>query len=618
LFVSAENRGKIGGEQEQHYTAGNDTIHILQEKLLMEQITPDRKSKQQRQELTDAQRTALISWIAEGLGGREIRNNARNFRAPFNVSESKLAYYRSALKIDIARIRAERDDLAINAGLALRSNRLQSLYDLARMLEDDIKQNNKLWLLRVKGVGSGSSYERVVEEEFNESELRQLRGLYEDIAREVGARGSGDEKNSDEELTGAFYSNFSIPADAMAPSFFNVFRDIKERKHMEYVLKGGRGSTKSSFTSLVIIYLLITHPTLHVVALRQVANTLRDSVYSQLVWAIGMLGLSEQFKCITSPLEITYKPTGQKIYFRGADKPEMIKSIKPIFGYTGVLWFEELDQFHGPEAVRKIEQSVLRGGDEIWEFKTYNPPKSEVSWVNKYVQIPKKNQLQHHSTYHDVPVDWLGQTFIDEAEHLKEVNPAAHDHEYEGLVTGTGGMIFDNIMLREITDAEIAQFDNVGQGLDWGYFPDPLAWGKSHYDAARLTLYIFDEYRGIRKSNRVVYDDLVRLKNLLPHELIIADSAEPKSIADFREYGANMRGAEKGADSVMYSIKWMQSLKAIVIDPQRCPYHAEEFLNYELPQDKDGNCINEYPDENNHFIDAQRYRTNLIWRRRGQ
>ena len=202
------------------------------------------------------------------------------------------------------------------------------------------------------------------------------------------------------------------------------------------------------------------------IALRQVANTLRDSVYSQLYWAINMLGLDDLFRCTTSPLEITYLPTGQKIYFRGADKPEKIKSIKPVFGYIGILWFEELDQFMGQESIRKIEQSVLRGGELAWEFKTYNPPRTAANWVNIYSQIPKENQLIHHSTYLDVPPEWLGKTFLDEAEHLKRVNPLAYEHEYMGAVTGTGGLVFENVVAREITDEEIAQFDQVGEGID--------------------------------------------------------------------------------------------------------------------------------------------------------
>jgi PBSX family phage terminase large subunit len=223
-------------------------------------------------------------------------------------------------------------------------------------------------------------------------------------------------------------SLFRLPADTISGSFFDAYRDIQAHKHTEYVFKGGRGSTKSSFVSEVIIELLINNSDWHVLVTRQVANTLRDSVYSQLVWAINYLGLSDRFKCTTSPLEITYIPTDQKIYFRGGDDPLKIKSIKPRFGYINILWFEELDQFRGAAEVRSIVQSALRGGDQAYIFKSYNPPRSRSNWVNKQLEIPKDNRYIHESDYRSVPAEWLGQAFIDEAMFLKDVNPPAYEH----------------------------------------------------------------------------------------------------------------------------------------------------------------------------------------------
>jgi PBSX family phage terminase large subunit len=421
---------------------------------------------------------------------------------------------------------------------------------------------------------------------------------------------------------------FRLPADMIAPDFLEPYRDILAHNHTEYLLKGGRGSTKSSFASEVIIELIKNNPQLHALATRQVGNTLRDSVYSQLKWAIETLGLSDEFKCTTSPLEIEYLPTGQKIYFRGADDPNKIKSIKPTFGYIGILWFEELDQFHGQEAIRKIEQSVIRGGDEAYIIKSYNPPQTANNWVNKYVQIPKATQYQHHSSYLTVPVEWLGKTFIDEAEHLKNVNPRAYDHEYLGIVNGTGGQIFGNVTIRRITDEEIngtpdgygntaGGFDHVLHGLDWGFYPDPNHYSRVHYDAARMTLYIFGEVRKWKTSNRDMYDAITQY-GYVNDDLLIADSAEPKSVADMREYGATCRGAEKGQNSVKYSMKWLQSLKEIIIDNERAPYSATEFLDYQFEMTKDGELISAYPDKDNHAIDSVRYGTNLIWKQRGQ
>lgn len=411
---------------------------------------------------------------------------------------------------------------------------------------------------------------------------------------------------------------FSIPAELIAPDFLSTHRAIYSGKFTEFVESGGRGSTKSSFVALEIIGLIINNPTMHAVALRQVKDTLRDSVYATLVWAIGVLGFDEYFKCTVSPMEIEYIPTGQKIYFRGADDPGKIKSIKPQFGYIGIVWFEELDQYHGPEAIRNIEQSVIRGGDAAFIFKSFNPPQTANNWANKYVKIPKSSQHQHHSNYLNVPVEWLGKTFIDEAEHLKTVNPTAYEHEYLGIANNTGGAVFTNLRVEKITNEQIAQFDRVLHGLDWGFYPDPASYGKMHYDAARRVLYIFGELREWKKSNEDLHTLLLSTKLYTDPDLLIADSAEPKSVQDFRAYGSNCRGAEKGPDSVKYSMKWLQGLTAIVIDPARAPYHAQEFGEYEYERTKDGEIISEFPDKNNHAIDDTRYATNLIWKRRGE
>ena len=178
-----------------------------------------------------------------------------------------------------------------------------------------------------------------------------------------------------------------IPASMIAPVFAPVLFDIRDHRHTEYVFPGGRGSTKSSFISLNIIDLIMTNPEMHAVVMRQVADTMRGSVYQQILWAIDALGLTDEFHATVSPMEITRKSTGQKIYFRGADDPGKVKSIKVPFGYIGILWLEELDQFTGPESVRKIEQSVIRGGDVAYIFKSFNPPKTISNWrinISKY------------------------------------------------------------------------------------------------------------------------------------------------------------------------------------------------------------------------------------------
>jgi len=407
----------------------------------------------------------------------------------------------------------------------------------------------------------------------------------------------------------------SIPADLIAPDFLNVYRDIKDRKHTEYLLYGGRGSTKSSFISLAIIYLLVNNPGVHGLIARQVGNTLRDSVYSQLQWAINELGLMDSFRCTTSPMEITYLPTDQKLYFRGLDEPGKIKSITPVKGYIGIFWIEEADQAKSAEHVRKVEQS-LRGGDYMIFFKSWNPPRSAQNWINKYIAIPKESQYQQRSNYLSVPREWLGEAWITEAEHLKAVNEKAYRNEYLGEVTGTGGQVFENLEVRKITDEEIKTFDYIYNGLDFGFTIDPSHYIKCSYNSQQRILYIYGELRRWKTSNQTLYNDLTEY-GYDPGELLICDSAEPRSIADLRSFGANARGAEKSTMAVRYQMRWLENLTSIVIDPQRCPYTSEEFLNYEYARNNQEEYISEYVDANNHAIDSTRYALNLVINRKG-
>nr|DAQ55238.1 MAG TPA: terminase large subunit [Caudoviricetes sp.] len=445
----------------------------------------------------------------------------------------------------------------------------------------------------------------------------QLKSM-NDLEKTLAIKEAREEQQKAEEkarLQGEYHIDLNIVPDV----FHKMIRDIRAKKHSEYILPGGRGSMKSSTISLIIPELLKNNPNMHALILRKVGNTIKDSVYAQMKWAIDKLDLNEEFVCKVSPMEITYKPTGQKIYFRGADDPLKIKSIKPEFGYIGIVWFEELDQFAGPEEIRNIQQSAIRGGNEAYKFKSFNPPRSKNNWANEYTTEAEEKDdsaLVVHSTYLDLDIEqeWLGDIFLADAEHLKEVNPDAYENEYLGHANGNGGNIFEYIEERTITDEEISHFDRIYQGVDWGWFPDPYAFARLYYDHARETIYFLDEIGENKKSNdwtaaeikKRGYDDYV----------ITCDSAENKSVNDYRDAGLPARGAIKGPGSVEYSMKWLQKRK-LVFDPARTPKALKEFKKYEYERDKDGNIISGYPDKDNHFIDACRYATEEMWRRRG-
>ena len=419
--------------------------------------------------------------------------------------------------------------------------------------------------------------------------------------------------------------------DCVIPMYRPVFRDIMQHGHTHYIGEGGRGSTKSSFYGgIAVPMLIVTYPELNAVCFRKVGNTIQNSIYSQVVWGIEKLGLTSLFKIPkTYSNPIVYIPTGQKIMFMGMDDPNKVKSIKVDRGYIGVTWWEELDQFSGENEIRKVLQSTMRGGSRFWNFMTFNPPISKNNWANEYAEDYKlvKSALVTHNTYLDVPEDWLGAQFFEEADELKLRNERAYVHEYLGLAIGTGGDVFPNVA--EFDSEKLVEtphglepmwktFDQIYNGIDWGYARDPFRFVRMHFDPKHLDVYIFREYNTVKTRNEVVFREIYDEQKLVSREEpVIADSAEQKSVADFKAYGAFIRPAEKGPESVRYGIKWLQGLNHIYIDRKKCPYTFREFSNYEYEQDRDGNFISAYPDENNHSIDAVRYALQKYWARKG-
>lgn len=401
-------------------------------------------------------------------------------------------------------------------------------------------------------------------------------------------------------------------SDVVAPHFYALHRDIVRHGHTYYWLEGGRGSAKSSEISLEIPQLLIKNPECHAVVLRKIGNTIKNSVYPQMQWGIDVLGLTDKFRFKTSPHEITYKKTGQKILFFGVDDPQKIKSIKLPFGYVGICWIEELDQFTGMEEIRNLNQSLLRGGPVFWEFCSFNPPKSQNNWVNEEKLFDDPDRLVHHSTYLGVPREWLGDRFFEDAEKLKERNEVAYRHEYLGEVTGTGGAVFENVEDMAMSDELVGNFDRLYYGLDFGFSIDPLAFVSMHYDAKKEDLYIFDEiYQQKLTNSRAA--ELIQQK--AGSGRIIADSAEPKSIQEMRNMGLYVGGAKKSRDSVEHGIKWLQDRAHIYIDKRRCPNTYREFMTYEYERNRQGQFISAYPDKDNHALDATRYAMDDVMRR---
>lgn len=421
----------------------------------------------------------------------------------------------------------------------------------------------------------------------------------------------------------------------IAPVYLPLHEDIQAAAHQYINLPGGRGSGKSSFCALEIVNGIMQDPTgeSSAIVFRRTANTMRESVYSQIAWAIDVLDVGDLWRGSVSPMCWTYRPTGAQILFRGLDDSSKLKSIKPRRGYFRFIWLEEFSELPGENFTRSVMQSVQRGGSRYTVFRSFNPPINASNWANVFIARPDPRAITLHTTYLDVPAQWVGDDFILEAERLQEINEQAYKHEYLGEATGSGGEVFPQITVREITDDEIKELQYIYAGVDFGFSVDPAVFMRVAYDSKHDTVYLIDEIYKKHLSNNELAD-AIKAKGYeytgqyekagyfgsyevyKEKQVIVCDSAEPKSINDLRNGGLKCIACQKYPGSVLYGIKWLQN-RRIVIDPARTPNAHREFIQYEYCTTKDGEFLADVPDANNHTIDAVRYALDRIINRRG-
>lgn len=434
---------------------------------------------------------------------------------------------------------------------------------------------------------------------------------------------SANVRKQQEKEARALLDNLDIKQH-IAPVYFPLHEDIAAGAHTAYNLPGGRGSCKSSFVSLEIVNGIMKDVTgkSNAIVFRLVAGTMRDSVYSQIGWAVDALGVNHLWRGRVSPMSYTYLPTGAQIIFRGLDDASKLKSIKPTKGTFRYIWFEEFAELPGPNFLRSVMQSVMRGqGDNFVVFRSFNPPISAANWANQFIQQPDDRAITLLTNYTMIPPEWLGDSFLYEAERLKEINPTAYQHEYMGVPTGTGGEVFPNIVVREITDEEIRHMEYIYQGIDFGFAVDPACFMRVSYDRKHDTIYFLDEIYKRGMSNAQLAEKIKEKRydvgagqwysifdgcSYQNEAVITCDAAEPKSINDLRECGLRAIACHKEPGCVEYRVKWLQH-RRIVIDPARTPNAYREFVNYSYDTDKDGNFVSRLPDKDNHTIDAVAY-----------
>lgn len=403
--------------------------------------------------------------------------------------------------------------------------------------------------------------------------------------------------------------------DVFTEHFQELWRKSMDPTITNLVLKGGRGSGKSSAIALCIVLLLMKWE-MNAVAIRYYEKTLQTSVFEQIKWAINELGVAHLFKVNKSPLKITYQPRGNYIIFKGAQEPETLKSLKDSNFPFAVAWIEEAADFKSEDKITTIVNSILR--DELTPpaqykiFMSYNPPKRKQNWVNKKYETsnPPSNTYINHSTLYENP--YISKAMLVEAEETKKRDEMRYRLEFLGEPVGSGIEPFPNLTIEKgiITDEMVKNFDNIRYGLDFGFSNDEAAFVMLHYDKTRRKIYIIDEIYKLQLSNRKI-SELIKAKGVGSRELIICDSAEPKSIAELKSYGLNARPAKKGKGSREYTTKWLGDLNEIVIDPNRTPNTAREFESIDFATDRNGEPLDRLADGEDHAIDAVKYALNL-------
>ena len=372
------------------------------------------------------------------------------------------------------------------------------------------------------------------------------------------------------------------------------------------VCKGSRASKKSKTTALWYIYNIMKYKNANLLVVRKTYRTLKDSCYTELKWAIHRLGVDAFFSCTQSPLEITYIPTGQKIYFRGLDDPLKVTSITVDVGSLCWLWIEEAYEINSEADFDMLNESI-RGEVQDGLFKqvtlTFNPWNDRHWLKRKFFDNPDKDTLAMTTNY--TCNEWLDEADLQVFETMKEKNPRRYQVAGLGNWGIVDGLVYENWKEQEfnIDDVRTSATTSVF-GLDFGYTNDPSALFCGILDVKAKKLWVFDEMYEKALSNKDIYNNIVNMGFV--KEQIIADCAEPKSIDELKYYGIRrIQGAKKGKDSINNGIQWIQELE-IIVHP-RCVNFLTEISNYQWDSDKFGNKVNKPIDCFNHLMDAMRY-----------
>lgn len=373
------------------------------------------------------------------------------------------------------------------------------------------------------------------------------------------------------------------------------------------VCKGSRASKKSKTTGLYYITKMIQHPEANLLVIRKTERTLKDSCYKELKWAMQRLGVEHLWKCNVNPLEMTYEPTGQKIYFRGLDDPLKVTSITVDRGHLCWCWIEEAYEINKEEDFNMLDESI-RGQvpPGLWKqiTLTFNPW-TDKHWIKKrFFDVQDPEILAKTTNY--MCNEWLDEADLKLFEDMRINRPKRYRVAGLGDWGVVDGLVFENYTEQVFDVNEVSRRPGVRSafGLDFGYTNDPSALFCGLIDEAKKEIYVFDEMYQKAMSNERIADEVQRMG--YSKEKIIADSSEPKSIDRLYDLGLRrILPARKGADSINNGIDFLQDFK-IIVHP-RCVNFLMEIANYTWDEDKFGNKLNKPIDDFNHLMDAMRY-----------
>lgn len=397
-----------------------------------------------------------------------------------------------------------------------------------------------------------------------------------------------------------------IKLDEIVGGGYNKFFN---NKNFYRVVKGSRGSKKSKTTALNFIFRIMQYSWSNLLVVRRFSNTNKQSTYTDLRWATNRLGVKHLFKFNDSLPEITYKPTGQKILFRGLDDPLKITSITVENGILCWAWFEEAYQIETFDKFSTVVESIRGSVDDPEFFKqitiTFNPW-SERHWLKPtfFDEDTKLNNTFSYTTTYRVN-EWLDDVDIARYEDLYRTNPRRARIVCDGDWGVAEGLVFENFEVKEFDWVKkLKDKQVVAHGSDFGFTQDPTTLVSTIVDTQNKELWIYDEHYQRGMLTDEVYQ--MYIDKGLKNAEIVADSAEKRLITEIKRKGiSNIKPSVKGQGSIMQGVQFIQGFK-IYVHPS-CEHTIEELNTYTFDQDKDGNWLNKPIDENNHILDALRY-----------